>query len=116
MRICVPVERADGMASPICDRFAEAPCLLIFDPEDGSLGSVGDWHKARARGMCEPVRELLDRGVDRVVARGMGLHGIEMLATHGITVTRTDAATAGEALMPFLERDAAGPQGKHAWP
>lgn len=98
MRICIPVECADGMASRICDRFADAPCLLIFDPDDGSLAVVEDWHKARSRGMCEPVRELLDRNVEQVVSRGMGLHGIEMLAAHGIRVLRTDAVTAGDAV------------------
>lgn len=116
MKICIPVGGAHGLTSVVSEQFADAPCLLIYDPQDGSLTFVDDWRKTRARGMCEPVRELLSRGVDRVVSRGMGLHGIEMLAAHGIEVLRTDAATAGEALDQVLDLGRADPQGKHTCP
>jgi len=101
MKICVPVESAEGLQAPLYDRFGSAPYFLLFELGQGVLTSINRGSPDRVRGMCEPVRELLDHAVDVVICKGINGHGIEMLARHGIRVYRTNAETAGEAVEDF---------------
>lgn len=98
MTICIPVDAREGLESAVSASFGSAPVFLILDLESGAIDYVDNTCRDHPRGMCQPLKRVLDRAGDAVVCRGMSLHGIQMLSAHGIAVFRTDALTAGDAL------------------
>jgi len=99
--ICIPVEGGEGLQSVVAGSFGTAPRFLLYDLGAGTIEYLDNTSRDHPRGMCQPLRDVLDHAGDAVVCRGMSLHGIQMLESHGIKVCRTDAETAAEAIEAF---------------
>lgn len=97
MKICFPVERIEGLGSPIAANFKAAPALLFVDSDTCANYGVEVGGSA-----CGALPDDLDVVV---YADGIGRGLFNGLRMHGIGVFRTDAATVGVALAGFVAGD-----------
>jgi predicted Fe-Mo cluster-binding NifX family protein len=103
MKICIPIERDEGLASPVCTHFGRAPLFLVFDTESGSLQAVpNDGH--HFGGTRTPAQVVSDLGVDVLLAGGLGSKAIRLFENAKITVFLGAEGTAGAS----IERHEAG--------
>ncbi|NLP45038.1 MAG: diguanylate cyclase [Peptococcaceae bacterium] len=85
MKICIPVEKNNGLESKIYNHFGSAPLFLIFDAETKELikeinnGDLGHQH-----GMCQPMKALGGEQVNAVIVGGIGPGAIKGLNQQGI--------------------------------
>ncbi len=90
MKICLPVDRADGLESEISPSFRAAPALLLIDSASGEQRAIDT-----SAGSCSAI----PAGIDAIVcAGGIGRGLFGRLVGQGVRVYFTDAVTVGEAL------------------
>jgi predicted Fe-Mo cluster-binding NifX family protein len=85
MKVCIPVEKNNGVNSRIYDHFGSAPFFLIFvtDSEDFikeiNNGDIGHEH-----GKCQPLKALKGEQVDAILVGGIGAGALMRLKEQGI--------------------------------
>lgn len=90
MKICMPVERLNGLDSEIAPNFRAAPALLVIDSVSRECLGIDT-----SGGPCS----AMPRHIDAIVcAGGMGRGMFNGLRSRGVRVFSTDAMTVAEAL------------------
>lgn len=90
MKICMPVERAEGLDAPLFPNFRAAPLLLVIDSDTQACA-----HVDTRGGGCG----ALPQGLDVVVyVDGMGGGMFRGMQQHGIRVFRAQGGSARAAL------------------
>jgi predicted Fe-Mo cluster-binding NifX family protein len=94
MNVCIPVNRPENGASPVCAHFGSAPAFLIVNTEVGTYRTVvtGGQH------MCGAIGTLQSAQVESVIVGGIGMGALNRLAAAGIQVFAAQHATVDENL------------------
>jgi predicted Fe-Mo cluster-binding NifX family protein len=101
MKICIPVDEDQGLASPVCAHFGSAPLFMMVDTDTGECRALGNRNQHHAHGQCQPLLALHGEAVDGVVVGGIGAGAIARLRAAGIEVYLAGHATVGETLEAF---------------
>jgi predicted Fe-Mo cluster-binding NifX family protein len=101
MKLAFPVEKDDGMASPVFGHFGSAPYFVVVESENGSIESFGNRDRVHLHGQCQPIAALSGRIVDAVVVGGIGAGALMKLNNSGIRVYRAVEGTVSENLALF---------------
>jgi len=101
MNICIPIERENGLESPVCAHFGAAPAFLLVDSDTGSCRAVVNRNQHHGHGQCAPLQSLQGERIDALVVGGIGMGAMNKLAAAGIQVYVSRHATAGEAVAAF---------------
>jgi FKBP-type peptidyl-prolyl cis-trans isomerase 2/predicted Fe-Mo cluster-binding NifX family protein len=105
MLIAVPSDTADGLDAAISEHFGHCAAFTIVAVENDSIGEVSILENtAHEQGGCmAPVNLLRERGVEVLLAGGMGMRPLSGFQQVGIDVHfKGDAATVREAVELFL--------------
>ena len=94
MNVCIPVNKPENGASPVCAHFGSAPAFVIANTEAGTYRSVttGGQH------MCGAIGTLRSEKVEGVIVGGIGMGALNRLAAAGIQVFAAQHATVDENL------------------
>jgi predicted Fe-Mo cluster-binding NifX family protein len=94
MNVCIPVNKPENGASPVCAHFGSAPAFLIVNTEVGTYRTVvtGGQH------MCGAIGTLQKENVASIIVGGIGMGALNRLAAAGIQVFAAQHATVDENL------------------
>jgi len=93
MRLCIPVTRNEGLASPVCAHFGAAPLFLVVDTESGDCRAIANANQHHAHGMCQPLAVLAGEPMDAIAVGGIGMGALSKLQAAGLRVYLSDQAT-----------------------
>lgn len=98
MKLCFPVARNEGLASPVFGHFGSAPAFLVVDGPSREVREVVNRDLHHAHGGCSPLKALGGHAVDAVVVGGIGGGALAGLLRAGIQVFEAGGATVEENL------------------
>jgi predicted Fe-Mo cluster-binding NifX family protein len=101
MKICFPVEQANGLESTVYGHFGSAPAFVIIDTERANDVTVANANRVHEHGACNPIMAMGGASVDAVVVGGIGAGAIGKLNGLGVRVFRAAAGTVRENLSLF---------------
>ncbi|HUX64926.1 NifB/NifX family molybdenum-iron cluster-binding protein [Sulfuricella sp.] len=90
MKICLPVDQLNGLASEVFPNFRGAPALLVVDTETSGCQGIDS-----TSGACGAMPQHIDA---IICAGGMGRGMFNGLRQRGVSVFNTGAITVAEAL------------------
>lgn len=96
MKICIPVEKNEGLNSRPFNHFGSAPMFLVCNLEDGKLSEIANGDLGHEHGKCQPLKALSGTEVDCVIVGGIGQGAISKLNTMGIKVYKAQGSTVEE--------------------
>jgi predicted Fe-Mo cluster-binding NifX family protein len=88
MNICIPIEKDDGLSSPVYGHFGSAPFFAIYNIESKEMEIVNNGNLHHAHGQCNPIAALSGKSVDILATGGIGAGAIERLRMMGVKVCR----------------------------
>ena len=105
MKICIPVEKNDGMESAVYGHFGSAPVFAVYDTETGKTDFHDNGNMHHEHGKCNPVGAVAEIGANAIAVGGIGLRALMMLKQSGLKVYR---APMGDTLKNAIELYSAG--------
>ena len=93
MRICIPVEKDEGINSKVYGHFGSAPWFLIYDTANKAIEVLENGNQHHNHGACNPLGAIEGKKVDVVITGGMGMGAVMKLNAGGIKVYRSTLAT-----------------------
>ena len=99
MRLCIPVDRNEGLASPVCAHFGAAPIFLVVDTESGDCRAIANRNQHHAHGMCQPLAVLAGEPMDAIAVGGIGMGALSKLQAAGLRVYLVEQATVEATLV-----------------
>ncbi|HMK50735.1 MAG TPA: NifB/NifX family molybdenum-iron cluster-binding protein [Thermodesulfovibrionales bacterium] len=96
MKVCFPVEKADGMGSLVYGHFGSAPIFMVVETSTGSVSAISNSDQHHAHGACNPLKALNNEKVDAVVVGGIGVGALTKLNQLGIKVFQAKGRTIEE--------------------
>jgi predicted Fe-Mo cluster-binding NifX family protein len=103
MKICVPVEVNEGLASKPFGHFGSAPMFVVCDLESGDISTINNGDLGHEHGKCQPIKALSGNVVDAIIVGGIGQGAIMKLNSMKIKVYRAQGETIEENLNLFKE-------------
>ena len=101
MKICIPVEKDDGIDSPVCAHFGSAPVFMIVDTDSLTCKAVKNNNQHHAHGMCQPLATLSGEQFDGIVVGGIGAGALGKLQSANIKVYQTGFSTIKETVEAY---------------
>jgi predicted Fe-Mo cluster-binding NifX family protein len=101
MKVCFPVESANGFDSRVFKEFGPAPAFVIFDTESNTLAGVVNNTPRKENEPCDPVKALNDLKVDAIIVNCIGAEAFDKLNEAGIKVYQANATIVRENLATF---------------
>ena len=98
MKLCFPVERNEGLDSPVYGHFGSAPLFVLVDSETGQVSEVLNRDLHHAHGACNPLRALGGQEVEAIVVGGIGAGALMGLHHAGLKVYRALGETISDSL------------------
>lgn len=105
MLIAIPSDTTDGLEAAISEHFGHCAAFTLVAVDDGEIGEVAIVENAaHEQGGCmAPVNLLKERGVEVLLAGGMGMRPLSGFQQVGIDVRfKESAATVREAVELYL--------------
>jgi predicted Fe-Mo cluster-binding NifX family protein len=103
MKICIPIEKNEGLDSKPFNHFGSAPKFLVYDLENEVLSEISNGDLGHEHGNCQPMKALSNQVVDCVISAGIGQGAISKLNSMGIKVYKAAGNTALENIKLFKE-------------
>jgi len=106
MLIAIPSDAPGGLDSTISEHFGHCGAFTIVEVEDGEIGDVAIVENGgHEQGGCmAPVQLLKEKGVEILLAGGMGQRPLAGFQQVGITVHfKGDAQSVGDAVNLFID-------------
>ena len=88
MKICFPVERNEGLESPVYGHFGSAPLFVVVDSDTQDVTEVNNRDLHHSHGACSPIKALGGQDVDAIVVGGIGGGALRGLSMAGLKVYR----------------------------
>jgi predicted Fe-Mo cluster-binding NifX family protein len=104
MKVCFPVEKADGMESLVYGHFGSAPAFIIVETDNSAVRTISNSDQHHEHGACNPLKALNNEKVDAIVVGGIGMGALAKLNQFGIKVFQAKASTISEN-MKMLHSD-----------
>jgi len=96
MKVCFPVEKADGMESQVCGHFGSAPVFIVVETDNNAVTTISNKNQHHEHGDCNPLKGLNNEKVDAIVVSGIGMGALSKLNQLGIKVFQAKASTIRE--------------------
>lgn len=98
MKLFFPVERNEGLQSPVYGHFGSAPLFVVVDSETSELSEVINRDQHHAHGACSPLKALDGQTADAIVVGGIGAGALMGLNRAGLKVFRAEGLTIADNL------------------
>lgn len=102
MKICIPVEKNNGLESVPFNHFGSAPYFIIYDSESKGIKEINNEDLHHAHGMCQPLKALGGEDVDAILVGGIGAGALMKLNNQGIKVYKVKEDIVGKNI-EFLQ-------------
>jgi predicted Fe-Mo cluster-binding NifX family protein len=96
MKVCFPVEKADGMESLVYGHFGSAPVFIVIETDNNAVMTISNKDQHHEHGACNPLKALNNEKVDAIVVGGIGMGALSKLNQLGIKVFQSKASTIRE--------------------
>jgi len=96
MKVCFPVEKADGMESRVYGHFGSAPVFIVVETDNNAVTTISNKNQHHEHGDCNPLKGLNNEKVDAIVVSGIGMGALSKLNQLGIKVFQAKASTIRE--------------------
>ena len=96
MKVCFPVEKADGMESQVYGHFGSAPEFIVVETDNNAVTTISNKDQHHEHGACNPLKALNNEKVDAIVVGGIGMGALSKLNQLGIKVFQAKASTIRE--------------------
>jgi len=93
VKICIPVDEDQGLASPVCLHFGSAPYFMIVNTDDDTCRAIPNRNEHHAHGMCQPLMAIQGEDIDGIIVGGIGMGALNKLLAAGIQVYQAQQAT-----------------------
>lgn len=93
MKICIPVNKDQGLQSEVCAHFGSAPAFLIVDTDNNDCHAIVNQNQHHEHGTCAPFAMLQGEILDGVVVGGIGMGALNRLMAAGLSVFRAEHPT-----------------------
>ena len=93
MKLCIPVESAEGIDSIVCSHFGSAPVFMIYDTDTSEIKSIDNNNQHHGHGGCQPLKALNNETIDAIIVGGIGAGAIMKLNAAGIKVFQANMST-----------------------
>lgn len=105
MRIAIPSNRPGGLEATVSPHFGRCEVFTLVEIKDGKIAKVEVMENQGVHSGYgqTPAEILASRGVDAILAQGMGPKAMQLFAQRGIAVYMTSAKTVDEAVKEILE-------------
>ena len=104
MKICFPVQKFEGLDSPVYGHFGSAPMFVVIETATRSITTISNRDQHHVHGACNPMKALDGQKVDAIVVGGIGAGALTRLNQMGITVHRSQAETIQANMELFARR------------
>ena len=105
MKICIPIEKDDGLNSGVYGHFGSAPYFAIYNTQSKTLEIVNNGNLHHAHGQCNPIAALSGKSVDILATGGIGAGAIERLRMMGVKVCRVGSGQTIQDIIRSHEQD-----------
>ena len=93
MKICIPVEKVDGLKSLVHFHFGSAPNFVIYDTATKELTSFDNSGNAHQEGHCNPMAQFANHPIDAMIVSNIGGRALMKLNAGGVKVYASEAET-----------------------
>ena len=101
MKLCFPVERNEGLNSPVFGHFGSAPLFMVVDTDTREVSEVVNRDQHHAHGTCSPLKALGGTAADAIIVGGIGAGALMGLNRAGMKVYKARGATVADNLTWF---------------
>jgi len=98
MKLCIPVERNEGLESPVYGHFGSAPLFVVVDTETSEVLEIINRDLHHAHGACSPLKALGGVEVDAIAVGGIGAGALMGLNRAGLKVYQALEGTIADNL------------------
>jgi predicted Fe-Mo cluster-binding NifX family protein len=99
MKLVIPLDRFDGLGSPVSDHFGSAPFYALVETDTGAIDCIDNRNQHHDHGQCTPADQFAGMGVQGVLCNGIGARAASRLRMLGIEIWMAGLApTLAEAL------------------
>lgn len=98
MRLCIPVEKNDGLESLVYGHFGSAPLFVVVDTETQMITEIDNRDLHHAHGACSPLKALGGTHVDGIIVGGIGAGALMGLNRAGLKVFKAEGDTVADNL------------------
>ena len=102
-KVAVPAETGQGLESPISSHFGHAPIFVLSTIKDGEIEEVELIDNRIHSGCGGLIDTLTGKGVQVLIALGMGRRPYMMAQEAGIPVVRAMGSTVSEAIENYVK-------------
>ena len=93
MKICIPVEKDEGIDSAVYGHFGSAPYFLIYDMESKSAEVIENSNQHHSHGTCNPLGAISEKNVGAVITGGMGMGAVQSFGNRmRLTISEPETA------------------------
>lgn len=104
MKVCIPVEKNEGLNSIVYGHFGSAPAFAFCDIEKNIVDFQDNGNMHHEHGQCNPVGSIAGKGVEAIAVGGIGLRALMLLKQSGLQVYRAPVGSKlEEAIKLFKE-------------
>jgi len=103
MKLCIPVERNEGLESQVYGHLGSAPLFVVVDTETSELREITNRDLHHAHGACSPLKALGGQAADAIVVGGIGAGALLGLNRAGLKVYRAEGLTIADNLACLRE-------------
>jgi predicted Fe-Mo cluster-binding NifX family protein len=101
MRICIPVEKNNGLDSIVHGHFGSAPYFIVIDLATNQMEALNNINRHHIHGQCNPVGAISSQKINAVICKGMGSRAIKAINDSGIKVYRSIASKIEQIIAEF---------------
>ena len=98
MKVCIPIDEDQGLASPVCEHFGSAPMFMIADTATETARAIPNRNQHHGHGMCRPLQALDGQDIEGIVVGGIGRGALDKLTAADVSVFQSPFDTVAETL------------------
>jgi predicted Fe-Mo cluster-binding NifX family protein len=93
MKICLPVEKPNGMNSLLHIHFGSAPFFIIFDTDSKEIKEFDNKDHVHMEGHCNPMLQFKSNPINVLITTNIGKRAITKLNEGGVKVYASETDT-----------------------
>jgi predicted Fe-Mo cluster-binding NifX family protein len=101
MKICIPIDKNEGLDSTVCGHFGSAPFFAVCDTETKNIEIITNTNEHGEHGQCNPLGAIGGKNIQVLLLAGIGRRAIEKLNAVAIKVYCSTETTVKSSIEKF---------------
>ena len=86
MKICIPIEKENGLESLVHWHFGSAPFFMIYDTDLKTYNVIDNRDRMHQEGHCNPLSTFAQTPIDMLIVANIGPRALQRLKDRNIKV------------------------------